>query len=182
MLFDTLIEIRNSRCVQLDYKDDVVVLAEKTWCLSDMDFLWDMIATGDSAVLERLFYLGLDVNHEIQLLSLKTSGLQGQVKDIVTGPLLYIIFAKNIENKTEKTNALFEAGTSILGYSLLCKIGISMLETIQHLIQMCNYINILARLAGVNIKSYNEDMSFFKKLMDVIKKQVRRQFVSLETP
>lgn len=182
MLFDTLIEIRNSRCVQLDYKDDVVVSAEKTWRLSNIDFLWNMIATGDSAVLERLFYLGLDVNQEIQLLSLKTSDSQIQVRDNVTGPLLYIIFAKNIENKTEKTNAVFEAGTSIVGYSLLCKIGINALETIQHLIQMCNYINILARLAGVNIKSYNEDVVFFKKLMDVIKKQVRRQFVSFETP
>lgn len=182
MLFDTLIEIRNSRCVQLDYKDDVVVSAEKTWRLSNIDFLWNMIATGDSAVLERLFYLGLDVNQEIQLLSLKTSDLQIQVTDNVTGPLLYIIFAKNIENKTEKTNAVFEAGTSIVGYSLLCKIGINMLDTIQHLIQLCNYINILARLAGVNIKSYNEDVFFLKKLMDVIKKQVRRQFVSFETP
>lgn len=46
------------------------------------------------------------------------------------GFLLYIIFVKNIENKIEKINVVFEVGISIVGYFLLCKIGINVLEII----------------------------------------------------
>lgn len=172
-LYNVLVDLKKG-LVKSDYKDDVILAERKVWCLNRNSYMWKVISSADSFLLQHLFNIGLNVNQSIKLYDKKNvtaCGDDSKTKETMR-PLLFLIIDADVCQRVEKVRTMLKAGVDLSvrvtfsNYcSLLDKDGVTVLERTRRLI---------TSLSNINSKSCKEHVSDLKKVMREIKIRTRR--------